>query len=79
MYVSETIVVYDIKVGSCSKVNEYMNLYGYQRSKSFIDHGLMSLRFNVFNFFSLETARPFKTKFHMEPSWDVQRFQTSFP
>ena len=48
MHVSETIVVYDIKVGSCSKVNEYMNLYGYQRSKSFIDHGLMSLRFNVF-------------------------------
>ena len=34
---SETIVVYDIKVGRFSQLNEYMNLYEYQRSKSFID------------------------------------------
>ena len=26
---SETIVVYDIKVGRCSKLNEYMKLYEY--------------------------------------------------
>ena len=26
---SETIVVYDIKVGSCSQLNEYMKLYEY--------------------------------------------------
>ena len=34
---SETIVVYDIKVGRCSQLNEYMKLYEYQRSRSFID------------------------------------------
>ena len=45
---SETIVVYDIIVGRCSKVNEYMNLYEYQRSRSFIDLGPRSLRFNSF-------------------------------
>ena len=27
---SETIVVYDIKVGRFSQLNEYMNLYEYQ-------------------------------------------------
>ena len=31
------IVVYDIKVGRCSQLNEYMKLYEYQRSRSFID------------------------------------------
>ena len=36
---SETIVVYDIKVGRCSQLNEYMKLYEYQRSRSFIDLG----------------------------------------
>ena len=34
---SETFVVNDIKVGRCSQLNEYMNLYEYQRSRSFID------------------------------------------
>ena len=34
---SEIIVVYDIKVGRCSQLNEYMPLYEYQRSRSFID------------------------------------------
>ena len=32
---SETIAVYDIKVGRCSQLNEYINLYEYQRSRSF--------------------------------------------
>ena len=32
---SETIVVYDIKVGRFSLLNEYMNHYEYQRSRSF--------------------------------------------
>ena len=36
---SETIVVYGIKVGRCSPLNEYMKLYEYQRSRSFIDLG----------------------------------------
>ena len=30
---SETIVVYDIKVGICSQLNEYLKLYEYQRSR----------------------------------------------
>ena len=36
---AETIVVYDVKVGRCSKLNDYMNLYEYQRSRSFIELG----------------------------------------
>ena len=49
---SETIVVYDIKVGRCSQLNEYMKLYEYQRSRSFIDLGPNhsdSLLLNFFN------------------------------
>ena len=45
---SETIVVCDVKVGRCSQLNEYMNLYEYQRSRSFIDLCPRSLRFNIF-------------------------------
>ena len=30
---SETVVVYDIKVGRCSQLNEYVKLYEYQRSR----------------------------------------------
>ena len=33
---SETFVVYDIKVGNCSELNEYMNLYEYQRSLTLV-------------------------------------------
>ena len=55
---SETIVVYDVKVGSCSQLNEYMNLHEYQRSRSFIDLGSRSLTFS--SIFSLETARLIK-------------------
>ena len=36
---SETIVVYDIKVGRCSQLNDYMKHYEYRRSRSFIDLG----------------------------------------
>ena len=61
---SETIVVYDIKIGKCS--NEYMNLYEFQRS--FIDVGTRSLRFN--NFFSVETTVLIEAKFHVELSSD---------
>ena len=42
---SETIVVYDVKVGRCSELNQYMTLYEYQRSGSFIDVHPRSLRF----------------------------------
>ena len=36
---SEIIVVYDIKFGRCSQLNEYMKLYEYKRSRSFIGLG----------------------------------------
>ena len=36
---AETIVIYDVKVGRCSHVNEYLKLYEYQRSRSLIDLG----------------------------------------
>ena len=49
---SETIVVYDIKVGRCSRLNEYMKLYEYQRSRSLIERS-RSLRFNIFKLLSL--------------------------
>ena len=45
---SETIVVCDIKVGRFSQLNDYMTLYEYQRSRSFIDLHPRSLRFNIF-------------------------------
>ena len=54
---SETVVVYDIKVGRCSQLNEYMKSYEYQSSRSFIDLG-PSLRFNILNFFSSITTGP---------------------
>ena len=44
---SETIVVYDIKVGRCSQPNEYMKFYEYQRPRSFINLRPRSLRFNI--------------------------------
>ena len=67
---SETIVVYDVKVGKCSKLNEYMNVYEYQMSRSlaFIQ-GHSDSTFS--NFFRSETAKPIEAKFHMEASWDV--------
>ena len=49
---SETIVVYDIKVGIYNQLNEYMKLYEYQRSRSLIDIG-PNLSDSIFlNFFS---------------------------
>ena len=36
---SETVVVYNIKVGICSQLNEYMKLYEYRRLRSLIDLG----------------------------------------
>ena len=53
---SETIVVYDIKVGRCSQLNVYMKLYEYQRSRSFIDLGPNHSDSIFLNFFSSITA-----------------------
>ena len=67
---SETVVVCDIKVGRCSQLNEYMKLYEYQRSRSFI-HLHPNLSDSIFlNFFSSITTRPIEAKFHVEPPWD---------
>ena len=68
---TETVVVYDVRVGRCSKLDECMNLYEYQRSRSFIDLHPRSLRFTFSNFFSLETSRPIEAKFHVKPPWDM--------
>ena len=67
---SETIVVYDVKVGRCSQLNEYMKLYEYKRSRSLIDLG-PNLSDSIFlNCFFSITTRPLEAKFHMEPPWD---------
>ena len=47
MFSAEIIVVCDIKFGRYSQLKAYMNLYEYQRSRSFIDFGPRSLRFNI--------------------------------
>ena len=53
---SETVVVYDIKVGRCSQLNVYMKLYEYQRSRSFIDLGPNHSDSIFLNLFSSITA-----------------------
>ena len=55
-FFSETIVVYYIKVGRCSQLNEYMKLYEYQRSRSFIDLDPNHSDSIFLNFFSSITA-----------------------
>ena len=54
---SETIVVYDIKVGRFIQLNEYMNLYEYKRSRSFIDLRPRSLRFIIFKLLLLRNRQ----------------------
>ena len=53
---SKTVVNYDIKVGRCIQLNEYMSLYEYQRSRSFINLGLNHSDSLFLNFFSPVTA-----------------------
>ena len=52
IFFSETIEVYDIKVGRCSQLNKYTKLYEYQRSRSFIDLGPNHSDSIFLNFFS---------------------------
>ena len=63
---SETIVVCDHKVNRCRQLNEYMKLYEYQRSRSFIDHGPNLSDSISFKLLFLITIRPTEAKFHME-------------
>ena len=51
-------------------INDYMNLYEYQRSRSFNDLGPRSLRFNISNIFDLKNPRSIEAKFYLEPPWD---------
>ena len=67
---SETILVYDIKLGRCSQRNEYMKLYEYQRTRSFIDHDLNLLDSIFLNFFYSITTRPIEANCYVEPLWD---------
>ena len=53
---SETIVAYDVKVGRCRYLNDYINLYECQRSGSFIDLGPRSLRFHIAKFLFLRNC-----------------------
>ena len=53
MAFSETIVVLLYKVGRCSQLTEYIRLYEYQRSRSFIDLGPNHSDSIFLNFFSL--------------------------
>ena len=46
-----------------------MNLYEYQRSRSFIDLGPRSLRFNISNFFPEKPLGRLKA-FDEDPPWD---------
>ena len=67
---SETFVVCDHKVNRCSQLNEYMKLYEYQRSRSFIDLGPNHSDSIFLNFFSSITTWPIEAKFHVESPWD---------
>ena len=67
----EIIVVYDIKVGRWSQLNEYMKLYEFQRSRSFTDLSPSHSDLIFSNFFSSTTTKPIDAnKFHVKPSWD---------
>ena len=58
----ETIVVYDIKVGRWSQLNEYMKRYEYQRSRSFIDLSPIHSDLIFSNVFSLIMVKPIEAK-----------------
>ena len=62
---SETIAVYDIRVGRWSQLTEYMKLYQYHMSRSSIDIGPSHSDSIFSNFFSSITARPIEAKFHV--------------
>ena len=56
VFFSEAVVVYYIKVDRCSQLNEYMKLYEYQRSRSYIDLDPNHSDSIFLNFFSSITA-----------------------
>ena len=52
---------------SCSQLNEYLNLYKFHRSSSFIDLHPSHSDSTFSNVVSSETARPTEAKFYLEP------------
>ena len=69
---SETIIVYDIKVGRYSQLNEYMKLINMSTKGQ--GHLLTLVQISqiqyFFYFFSSITTRPIEAKFYVEPPWD---------
>ena len=63
-------MAYDIKVGRCNQLNEYMKLYEYQRSRSFIYIGPNHSDSIFLNFFSSITTLPIEAKFYVESPWN---------
>ena len=64
---SETVVVYAIKVGRCSQLNEYMKLMSTKGQ----GHLLTLVQNSIFlNRFSSIITRPFEAKFCVEHPWD---------
>ena len=59
-----------MKVGRCSQLNEYMKLYEYQKSRSFIDLDTNHSDLIFLNFFFSITTWPIEAKFYVESSWD---------
>ena len=62
---SETIAAYDLKVGICRKLIEFMNVYEYGRSRSFLDLRPKPFTYENSNQIFSETASAFLTKFCM--------------
>ena len=69
-WIFQKLLLSDIKVGRCSQPTEYMNLYEYQRSRSFIGLG-PNLSDSIFlNLFSSVSTRLIEVKFHVKPPWN---------
>ena len=62
---SETIAACDLKVGRCRQLIEFMNVYEYSRSMSFLDLGPRSFKYENENLLFSETTWPFLNKFYM--------------
>ena len=64
----------------CSQLKKYMNLYEYQRWRSFIDLCPRSLIFNIFKLLFLKHTRLIEAVFHVEPSLDGRmKVNTKWP
>ena len=59
---------YELKVCTYSLLNEYINTFGFPRSRSLFDLCPRSLRFLLSNI-CCKAARPIEAKFHVELLW----------